>query len=474
MTTLPVEPTCSAPDSALYFRPDGIIAACCASWHVLGRVDALPRASLRDIWDGAAARTLRRAVASRDWGFGCWECGALIDTGRREQSLAVEFDDIAQPHRAPFPKLMDFALSNRCNLQCVMCNGGLSSAIRAHREHRPPLGRVYDDRFFSELAEFLPHLQRASFKGGEPFLAPENARIWDLMLGGGFDCDVSVTTNGTVLNDRAVRYLRELRMSVNVSVDAVNPDLLKAIRVGVDPAALWRNIDELRSITASTGSSLTMSFCLMSSNWHELPEFLRRAREREANPNVIWVSGPAEHGIWALGPDELRRATQELRASAEDSALCEADRSVLASTAQRLESAHRPTNTAVAVGLGPFRHRSKAPSAAADRSGRPGETSSLRLTFRDEVVRAVVSPPWAEWLEPERWIGLGLEELMPTIAVRSGGAMRATMSVLADGAHRALIDFPGRPDRPSLEVVYAPSGGGSSTVVISVHPMEQP
>ena len=67
---------------------------------------------------------------------------------------------------------MEFSISNVCNLECVMCNGNFSSAIRAHRDQLPPAKSVYSNAFDPVLRSILPHLFRAKFLGGEPFLIP--------------------------------------------------------------------------------------------------------------------------------------------------------------------------------------------------------------------------------------------------------------------------------------------------------------
>ena len=180
----------------------------------------------------------RQTLERGSYEMGCQECGLAEATGGRRASTAFHFDRFADGAPHPFPRLMDFALSNRCNLQCVMCHGGLSSTIRAKREGLPPLAAAYDDRFFAELEEFLPHLERAQFKGGEPFLARENRRIWDVMLRDGLRPEVSVTTNATIFNENVARYVSELRMHPIISVDGMRPETLEAIRVGVDAAPL--------------------------------------------------------------------------------------------------------------------------------------------------------------------------------------------------------------------------------------------
>ncbi len=133
------ESACFAPHSALYLRPDGLVHACCVTGFSVGTVHGPDRQSLRDIWDGAALSAQRQALEHGAFDLGCQECEFVAESGGRDASLAVHFDRYAEgaPHR--FPKLLDLALSSRCNLQCVMCNGGLSSAIRTQREGLPPL-----------------------------------------------------------------------------------------------------------------------------------------------------------------------------------------------------------------------------------------------------------------------------------------------------------------------------------------------
>src|SRR6185295_19977224 len=90
---------------------------------------------------------------------------------------ARSFDDLSEDRYAladgvPFayPKLMEFEISNVCNLECTMCTGFFSSSIRHNREHLPPIKTPYDDAFVRQLEPFVPHLKAARFLGGEPFL----------------------------------------------------------------------------------------------------------------------------------------------------------------------------------------------------------------------------------------------------------------------------------------------------------------
>lgn len=306
---------CFAPHSALYFDPTGSVKACCTTGHQVGRVTGPDRRSIRDIWHGAAQRELRERLEASRFDLGCQECELAIAAGGRPAAMASHFD--RWRHGAPhaYPKLLDLALSNRCNLACVMCNGDLSSTIRAQREGREPLRPAYDDAFFAELADFLPHADRVQFKGGEPFLAPENQRVWDLMLELGVECETFIVTNGTVWNDKVERYLRLLRPELTVSVDGTTAEVLEPIRVGTRCDDLWRNIDRFQRVTLENGRVFTLNYCLMTENWHDLPAFLEEVDRRGIRCYVHPVNQPPHLDVLRQPTDQLRHILATYEAS---------------------------------------------------------------------------------------------------------------------------------------------------------------
>lgn len=414
------ESACFAPHSALYLRPDGLVHACCVTGFSVGTVHGPDRQSLRDIWDGAALSAQRQALEHGAFDLGCQECEFVAESGGRDASLAVHFDRYAEgaPHR--FPKLLDLALSSRCNLQCVMCNGGLSSAIRTQREGLPPLPDCYDDRFFEELDEFLPHVERFQFKGGEPFLARENRRIWDRLIELGTGPEVTVTTNGTILNDDVERYVRELRMHPNVSIDGMDPDTLESIRVGVDAGRLWRNVDRLQELADEAGNGMTLSFCLMTVNWRELVPFLQEADRRELNCNVILVNQPQRYDLLQLPHDELARVDEALGGLAPELSGAAAVaweettgriRSQLDDPVELVVSAVVLTSRPVDASVQEQLH-----SLLIDAYG----AAPMIVEAEDGVVCAVDVPTWAAWIGAETFVGRQLDGLGEVIEERFG------------------------------------------------------
>ncbi|HYF45655.1 MAG TPA: radical SAM protein, partial [Acidimicrobiales bacterium] len=233
--------------------------------------------------------------------FCAWE---QTTTGRVH--FARLFDELADPDPKPdWPVAMEFALSNRCNLACVMCNGDFSSTIRATREGRPPLASSYGDAFFDQLRPFLPHLRRARFFGGEPFLIPEYQRIWDLMVEVGASPECNVTTNGTVLTPRVKATLRSLPFSIAVSVDGTTPETVEAVRVGADHGKLLDHVAWFRDHCERSGTSFWLTFCLMRHNWHEFADFLAWADQLGAAVAVNTVVYPPDASLFRLPLAEL-------------------------------------------------------------------------------------------------------------------------------------------------------------------------
>ena len=229
----------------------------------LGRVGERP---LREIWDGPEIVALREALARADFSLGCQDCGVEYRTGDRLSTHAEAYDRYPEGVAA-WPRRIEFALSNTCNLQCVHCNGELSSAIRSHREKRAPLAPRYDDRFFEEIADFLPHLEVAVFIGGEPFLARPVRRVWDMLIERDLHPEVHVTTNGTIWNEQVERYVRTLEMNVAVSVDGVTASTNDAVRQGSELAQVDATRRRLKEVTRSYGGAFIVNHCFLTENW---------------------------------------------------------------------------------------------------------------------------------------------------------------------------------------------------------------
>lgn len=299
---------CPAPYLVMDFDPEGNVHACCVgALHPLGNVGEM---SIREIWEGERAGVLRAALAEHSYDFGCGSCRHRM----AEQSGPPDLEYYRSMPPSPdpaWPQVMAFALNNTCNLQCVMCGGNFSSKIRSQREHRPKLVPPYSDAFYEELAEFLPHLRRVEFRGGEPFLIKENHRVWDLILEQGLDIEVQATTNGTVWNEDVERILEAIPMQITMSMDGISAATNEAIRIGTEQETVLANFERFAAYAERKGTRLDLSFCLLRHNWHEIADVLEHADRFGVDAHAQQVL-EREHALHRLPTDELEQVLEAL------------------------------------------------------------------------------------------------------------------------------------------------------------------
>ena len=305
---------CYAPHTSMYFDQFGKVRACCQNTGVyLGDITTQ---TLREVWESADAERMRSALEADDYSAGCDFCEWQVREGNESIVFARQFD-VLQPggddRRPGWPRQMEFSVTNTCNLACEMCNGDWSSTIRAKREGLPPLPAVYGDAFFEQLEPFLPHLEEVEFLGGEPFLGAEPLRIMEMLAELPEGPRVTITTNGTIFTARVQRIIELLDPYIVVSLDGASTDVYDRIRIGAHFPDVLANIDRYRELLGPGRVSLT--HCLMSTNWHEFADFLTIAEDRDILVGVNVVRFPEALSLYHLPADELDRVVTTMRAT---------------------------------------------------------------------------------------------------------------------------------------------------------------
>ena len=310
----PAVPACRAPWVAMDFDAFGNVQACCANaLYPLGNV---VESSLREIWDGPRAQRLRRMVAATGFGDGCSVCRHRVEVSGGDVPLDY-YDQFDVIDEASWPSLLSFSLHNACNLQCIMCGADSSSSIRTRREGLAPLDHVYGESFFAELEPFLRRCVAVDFIGGEPFLVREHDRVWALLAEVNPGAKVSVTTNGTVCNDRVERLLELADTDVVVSVDGVTKETFERIRVGSDFESVVANLERFHRYCTRRGTGLYLSFSLVRQNWFEMGGVMLWAESLGAHVTVQTVI-EREFGVQRLDTRALRAVVEALEAESGD------------------------------------------------------------------------------------------------------------------------------------------------------------
>lgn len=149
---------CYAPFVSINFDQTGEMTTCCFNRNlVLGEY---PKRTIKEAWLSEEIQYLRTSLQKKDFGCGCRFCYEALQAKNFSGALMNYYDMFYTPiEKSTMPKCFVFEISNTCNLECIMCGGKWSSAIRKNREQLPAIKHPYDAGFVEQLKEFLPHLK---------------------------------------------------------------------------------------------------------------------------------------------------------------------------------------------------------------------------------------------------------------------------------------------------------------------------
>lgn len=137
------------------------------------------------------------------------------------------------------------SLTDKCNLRCVYC-------MAEDMVFRPNSALMQDDELFTLVRVFAQlGFHKYRLTGGEPTVRQNIVEIVRRMAGTPGVSNLSMTTNGILL-DRLARPLKEAGLHrVNVSIDTVDPERFHKI-------TRWGHLDDVwRGIAAAEDAGLT-------------------------------------------------------------------------------------------------------------------------------------------------------------------------------------------------------------------------
>ena len=302
---------CVAPFNNMYFTVEGNVAPC---WLLVGHVDKWsPLRSIKDIWQGEEFTTYRNNLIKGAFEKECRVCKQKIEADTWPLAMAYDGFSIKE-----YPTLMELELSNQCNLECVMCDGRLSSGIRKNRDKLPPMPAVYDDSFVEQLKEFIPHLEELRFNGGEPFAQKIVYDICMLVAEINPGLRINIATNGTVYNKQVRSILEKCNVSLNISIDSLDKENYESIRVNGNFDDLMENFQTFNNYCKLNERGLSVMVNPMRTNWWEMPEFVRFTNENKVNLWYNTIHHPEHLSIWSLPSQDLSIILQALELRVEE------------------------------------------------------------------------------------------------------------------------------------------------------------
>lgn len=160
------------------------------------------------------------------------------------------------------------ALTPRCNLSCTYCH---------HEGEVAPKGEISKEtvacvaRAAAELG-----VRYIKFTGGEPLMRKDLEEIIASMPE---DLDVSLTTNGICLAERAKSLADAGLDRVNVSLDSLNPETYRRI-TGCKEGDLQKVIAGIDAARAAGLTPVKLNVVVLKENETEIPQLIEFSREK--------------------------------------------------------------------------------------------------------------------------------------------------------------------------------------------------
>lgn len=206
--------------------------------------------------------------------------------------LAARTCPDAYPSRAssvaePTLEFLWLEMLSECNLSCVHCYAATSSTEHTRRQslaHQDWLDLIHQA---SDLG-----CRRIQFTGGEPLLYTDLFQLASFARDIGFH-EVEFFTNGTLLTEDKVTFMKELDLAVAVSVYSHDPNIHDSI-TGL-PGSYSRTLGALRMLR-SAGIPTRVSVTVMDQNQTTVPQTRELLNALGLGPVQVDVVRPVGRG----------------------------------------------------------------------------------------------------------------------------------------------------------------------------------
>lgn len=186
------------------------------------------------------------------------------------------------------------SITDRCNLRCVYCMP--SEGVR--RLPREAIMRYEEIALVVAEAARLG-VSRVRLTGGEPLVRPNLASLIHMIAAIPGIEDISLTTNGLLLEEMASELKAAGLMRVNISLDSLQPEKFARITRGGSFEAAWRGIEAAEK--AGLAPIKLNVVAMRGLNDDELPTLARLTLERGWDVRFIELMPVSNSAPWGQG-----------------------------------------------------------------------------------------------------------------------------------------------------------------------------
>jgi organic radical activating enzyme len=223
------------------------------------------------------------------------------------------------------PTIIDLRLSNKCNLECVMCQGYNSSAIdKRVKAWSKPLsiqttkGDLQTDKTLVQyLKNNVKSIQELHFAGGEPFMIQEIIDVLQFCVDNDHAKNIclQMTTNTTIARRKWIeQYLLKFKdVKLVCSVDGVGENL-EYIRFPSKWSVIKRNLLYFKELSNTHENfQFHLSPCIHIMNLKEFPALIDFATEHKIDIqcNIVYKSSQDDFLSFNKLPLDFRKDVVE-------------------------------------------------------------------------------------------------------------------------------------------------------------------
>lgn len=274
---------CILPWTHLATRPSGQVKLCCLAENSItnnGKKSKFGSDRIDEIWNSDYMRDTRLAMINGEKVDACNHCynieaagGTSFRMENNETRMLDNIDDIIEysiknnGEANTNPTYFDLRLGNLCNLKCRMCTPVNSSQIQ--KEYSTiEKGKSYvfdipvpsnindwflDNKFWSDLEQYIPYITHLYFTGGEPTLIEQHYVFLEEMLRRGLNEQITLhyNTNLTNVQPRFMNILKNFKTGLSCSIDGYGK-INNYIRSPSEWGTISKNFETYMSDTPDT------------------------------------------------------------------------------------------------------------------------------------------------------------------------------------------------------------------------------
>lgn len=200
-----------------------------------------------------------------------------------------------------YPRKIEFNLTNKCNLSCIMCTKESHSC-----DFFAP------DKLIDELIDIMPYLQSLTLRGGEVFL---HSRLFEILeKSKKNELFVEIITNGLLLNDSIINKIMQLNefLTLTFSIDSLDKNKYEFIRRGGKFDKLMENISLFNEKRKNNGfkGKININMVVMSINYKEIEDIIEFAGKNSLS--VVQLIPVQDNEEYSLDNEKLEFINKKL------------------------------------------------------------------------------------------------------------------------------------------------------------------